>query len=121
MSGILTRNQILASSVIKRERVNVPAWGGDVWIRELTIAERDRYKVHMMRVDENGKITPALDRIAEIRVMLVEMAACDDEGQSLFQPGDVAKLGGDSDEAVEQLSTVAMRLSGLENTEPGKG
>ena len=42
----LDRDAILAQPVVlPRELVDVPEWGGDVWVRMLTASERDQLEM----------------------------------------------------------------------------
>lgn len=51
--GFLSREQILAASILKTATVDVPELGGQVMIQEMTAADRDAWEID--RLQKNGK------------------------------------------------------------------
>ena len=106
---ILTREQILSADDLKREEVVVPNWGGSVFVRSLTGAERDR--LEEQSVTRNGKTFEA--NYNNVRARLVSLAAVDESGKRLFTEADIEALGAKSAAALDLVFTVASRLNGL--------
>lgn len=97
----LNRDDILGRPVdLPREEVHVPEWGGSVWVRMLTGAERDRFE---MTVTDTQRVN--------FRARLVVMCACDERGIRLFHDGDVLALGNQPAPALVRLADVALRLN----------
>ena len=112
--AVLDRNAILQVDDLKREKVSVPEWGGDVYVRALTGDERDEYEVSMieMRPGRGGR-TEAIPKLQQIRANLVARTVCDELGNRLFKVEDVNELGAKSAAALDRLYEVAQRLSKL--------
>lgn len=107
--AILSKADILKVSDIQRELVAVPEWGGDVWVKGLTGAERGQYEKSILTI--RGKDQTI--NMAHIRAKLASLSICDEAGARLFTDADVEALDGKSAAALERVFTVAMRLSGL--------
>ena len=55
---LLSRDEILAASDLTKELVEVPEWGGSVYVRAMTGTERDSYEESVLEirpvVEESG-------------------------------------------------------------------
>lgn len=105
----LNREAILAAEDLPRELVEVPEWGGAVYVRALTGAERDQFEASI--VEQRGRDMRM--NMRNIRAKLVALTVVDEDGQRIFTDDDVAALGGKSAAALDRLFAVAQRLSGL--------
>lgn len=105
----LTREAIVAVRDIQRELVDVPEWGGEVWVRGLTAAERDAYESGMVK-NPGPNQEFVLDNI---RAKLAVKVICDENGARLFSDADVALLAEKSGSALSRVWMVARRLSGM--------
>lgn len=105
--ALLTKDAILSRDDLPRELVAVPEWGGEVYVRCLTAAERDDWEASVVQME--GNKTKA--NLANLRAKLVARTACDDEGARIFEDADVAALGAKSAAALDRLYTVAAKLS----------
>ncbi len=108
--GCLSRDAILAVEDLPREYVEVPEWGGGVWVRTMTGSERDRWERQF--VDEQGKPRKSTE-IEHLRAALVVHCVVDDNGQKLFDEADIPALGAKSGKALDRLFAVAQRLNGF--------
>lgn len=106
---VLNREAILAAEDLPRELVEVPEWGGAVYVRALTGAERDQFEASI--VEQRGRDVRM--NMRNIRAKLVALTVVDEDGQRIFTDDDVAALGGKSAAALDRLFAVAQRLSGL--------
>lgn len=102
----INRADILAANDTKTEAVECPEWGGTVYVRTITGAERDRWEV----VNEKFRDSPGT---ANIRGSLLALALCDEHGKPLFTPADAGAIGAKSAAVVDRLYDVAARLSGI--------
>lgn len=106
---MLTRDQIFAASDLTSEVVNVPEWGGEVFVRALTGDERDKFEYAMTEDRKKGKVN--------IRAALAARAICDASGARLFTDADIPALGGKSSAGLDRIFTVAARLSGITSSD----
>ena len=105
---ILTRDQILQANDLVTETVEVPEWGGSVFVKSLTGVERDQFEAAI--VELKGRDTKINMRNARAR--LVALSVVDEEGKKVFSPNDISLLGAKSAAALQRVFHVAMRLSG---------
>lgn len=105
----LGRADILGTSDLPRERVDCPEWGGCVWIRTMTSAERDSWEA--ARLERKGRrMAPSLDNL---RASLVVYCCVDEEGKRIFADDDAEALGGKSAKVLDRLFAVAQRINGV--------
>lgn len=107
--SILDRDAILARKKLKAELVEVPEWGGSVYVRELTASERDHWEGALVRLE--GKTTELTFENA--RATLAAATIVDAEGNRLFSEADIEELGRLSGKALDRVYGVATRLSGI--------
>lgn len=102
--SFLDRDRILGLADARVERVEVPEWGGHVFVRSLSVAELDRFRADGERQKASGGLHDAT-------VRLVVLAACDERGAPLFRPEDAQALRDKSVAAVERVGAAALRLN----------
>ena len=105
----LNRDDILKVSDIKIEEVEVPEWGGAVYVKGMTGSERDQFESSI--VNQRGKSHSV--NMVNIRAKLSSQAICDPDGKRLFTDADVKALGKKSAVALQRVFDVAQRLSGI--------
>ncbi len=112
--AVLSREAILAAQDIKVERVEVPEWGGHVFVRMLHGAERDRFEQSNVKVTrgKGGRVTtePAP---GNFRARLVALVACDETGKRIFADTDAADLGRKGSRALDRIVMAALALNGM--------
>jgi len=106
----LKRDDILKVQDITVEKVEVPEWGGDVYVKALTGTERDLFEASIIETHGQGK---SRVRLENIRAKLVALSACDEKGERLFSAKDAEALGKKSAAALQRVFVVVQRLSGL--------
>jgi hypothetical protein len=107
--AVLTKADILGASDIQRERVAVAEWGGEVYVKGLSGAERDRFENSIISMrGKDQKIN-----LSNIRAKLASLSICDEDGNRLFTDADVQALSRKSAAALQRVFAVAQRLSGL--------
>ena len=105
---MLTKEQILQADDLPREFVSVPEWGGDVYVRTMTGAERDAWEVEtVMEADKVNRVN--------LRARMCARCIVDDKGARLFTDKEAEKLGDKSAAALERVFSVAIRLNALSN------
>lgn len=110
---MLNRDQILEADDLTRECVEVPEWGGEVFVATMTGEARDAWEQSLV-VADGGKARASMENI---RARLVVATACDENGNRLFTEKDIPALGRKSAGALERICRVAQRLNGLTNAD----
>ncbi len=107
--GVLTKKQILEAQDLRMEEVYVPEWGGSVFVKTLTGAERDWL--------EGEAITKQGDNIMQNyrnhRARIVVACTVDEKGKSLFSYKDVEELGKKSASALDRIADAAQKFNAL--------
>lgn len=107
---MISRDEIRAHSktviTLPRETINVPEWGGEVCVREMTALERDRFERVHLASKANGDGD-------SFRARLCVATVCDDQGAPLFKAEDVEWLANGSSVVLDRVSEVALRLNGF--------
>ena len=106
---ILTKEEILQANDLVTERVDVPEWGGAVYVRGMTGLERDLYEDSIL--EQRGKNRQV--NLRNARAKLVALSVVDEAGQRMFSQTDVAALGKKNAAALQRVFNVATRLSGI--------
>ncbi len=108
----LGRDDILRKTDLPRERVEVPEWGGHVYVRTLTGDERDQWEALLLgKARKKGGEREVIMQGARSR--LAAMAICDEDGKSQFTLADAPLLGKLHAAALARVFEVGSRLSGL--------
>jgi hypothetical protein len=105
----LTREAILAVPDRTIEEVSIPEWGGKVFVRNMSGAERDQFEASLIEIRGKRQIFDMVN----VRAKLVSLSVCDEAGGLLFTEQDVRALGEKSASAIQRIFRVAQRLSGL--------
>jgi len=113
----LTRDQIFAIDDIKIEKVNIPEWGGEVWVKGFTGAERDAFEISIMEFREGKKPKLVLENM---RAKLCVMTVCDEKGNRIFKDGDIPALGKKAAKALSVIFDKAQELNGLSDEDVEK-
>jgi hypothetical protein len=106
---MLNRDDILKAQDLKTEIVPVPEWGGDVIVRGMTGAERDKFEASI--VQTKGKDQTL--NMVNIRAKLASATICDEQGKRLFSDADIVQLSAKSAQALQRIFVVAQKLSGI--------
>jgi len=83
----LTKEQILATSP-KLKEVEVPEWGGSVFIRPVTLEEQGK----LADLGAKHEKSSAALRIKHCTLSLLQWTVCDEDGKALFTGEDLAGL-----------------------------
>ena len=103
--AILNRLDILGSDDLHLEKISVPQWGGDLFVRILTAAERDAFEASV----SGGKRR----NLVNLRARLVVLTACDEKGERLFQAAAIEALGTKAAAAMDRGFGVSAALNGF--------
>lgn len=109
----LSHDDILKAEDIKKELVEVPEWGGSVWVRGMTGADRDRFEASVIEMRGTKQIL----HLDDMRAKLCSACICDEHGNLLFTQADVKALSAKSANALNRVFVIAQRLSGIGEAE----
>lgn len=104
----LTKDMILAADDCNLLKVSVPEWGGDVYIRVMTVGERDAYENEWQRKKESG--------VDDFRTKFLVRCLVDEKGNRLFDNGDVQRLATKSARVMNRVWLAAMEHNNLSDT-----
>lgn len=104
----LSKKDILEKVDLPIEEVEVPEWGGSVFVRGLNGKERDYFELSVIDQRNKGKVN-----LENIRAKLCALTICDETGEHLFSYDEVDQLAKKSGAALGRIFLVAQRLSGL--------
>ena len=104
-SVFLDKASILSAHDTPIEKVNVPEWGGHVYVKVLSGAERDRFDQSVL--DRHGKPT----NLQGARARLAAITLCDKDGRRLFSDQEINQLADKSAAAIERVCEAAMKLN----------
>lgn len=104
---MLSRDQIIKASDTRTAPVAVPEWGGDICVRVLSGAERDRLEA-AMQPDKNGR-----KNYEQFRARFAALVICDESGARLFEDKDVPALGAKSSVVLDRIMEAGMRINAM--------
>ena len=99
----LDRDTILARLDLAPVAVQVPEWGGKVYVRPMTGNERDEFE----------EMTEPGHSRRHLRARLCAATVCDSAGELLFTLDDLVRIGAKNAAALDRIFPVAARLSGM--------
>lgn len=102
----LTADQILAADDAGLLEVAVPEWGGSVFIRVMSVGERDAYERMWIGKKESG--------VDNFRTEFLSRVLCDEKGKLLFGREKVDALASKSGAVMGRLFDAAMRHNYME-------
>lgn len=105
----LTKEQILAANDLGLLEVNVPEWGGAVFIRVMSVGERDSYENDWMVNKSKG--------VDNFRSKFLQRVLCDEKGELLFTPAELPILAKKSAAVMGRLWEAAMKHNKLSDSD----
>jgi hypothetical protein len=88
----LNKTAILAAGDIKLDKVAVPEWGGDVYLKTISGIDRDQF--------EEGY---SEQKMKNFRARFLVLTLCDEKGDRLFTDAEVAELAKKSSLVLNRL------------------
>jgi hypothetical protein len=108
MKMTLTADQILSADDMGLKKLSVPEWGGDVYIRILTVGARDEYERMWIGKKETG--------IENFRSEYLARCLCNEKGELLF-PGKADQIATKSGAIVSRLFDAALAHNSMTESE----
>lgn len=116
---MLTREQILNTVDISIKEIQVPEWGGSVFIRQLSRGEQDtylkrQYSETKLKTDNKAKN----QEISAVNMYghdayLCACGICDADGKPLFKQSDVDELKKKNGAIIGRLAIEIVKFSGM--------
>lgn len=107
MSKCVTAAEILAAEDRRIKRVEVPEWGGHVYVRSLSGLEKELFS-QAVNVVRNGK---AEVNDVGLRARYLVVALCDEHKQPLFTLDQVEALGTRNTVVIDRVWKAALELN----------
>lgn len=111
MNKVLNKQDILQARDVVKEMLEVPEWGGTIYIRSISAAERGLIEEGAARFKESKGKNDTFARTFTVK--MVSMSVCDENGQRLFEDKDIALLQQKNAAVISRIAEVAQRLSGF--------
>ena len=105
---ILTKQAILSAKDLKKELIEVPEWGGSIYVRSLTGEERDKFEEEVFKASKNKKNSS----LTNMRARMTVLCAVDEDGTRLFEDADIPTLGKKSGAALNRVFAAAQKING---------
>lgn len=102
--AILNKESILAADDLPKQEVDVPEWGGTVFVRTMTGAERDEFEASLFGDDDKRTFS-------NMRARLASLTMVDEDGSRLFNSDETAELGKKSSAALDRVFSAAKDLN----------
>ena len=100
----LNKTAILAAGDIKLDKVSVPEWGGDVYLKTISGIDRDQF--------EDGYQE---QKMKNFRARFLVLTLCDEKGDRLFTDAEVAELAKKSSLVLNRLFEKAWSFNAFTN------
>ena len=114
--------EALSKVTFRRMAVDVPEWGGDALIRELSAAEVARVQqIANTAVDMATRTVKDVSALARFQAEVVVSGWIDDAGNNVLTTADVDAVLAQPSKIVALLSKEISRLSGMETPEAAEG
>lgn len=101
---VLDKAAIMAASDTKLEKVHVPEWGGDVYLKTLSGTERDTFE------DAYSQ-----EKMKNFRSRFLALTLCDKSGERLFSDDEVEVVGKKSASVINRLFEKAWSFNAFRN------
>lgn len=102
----LSKARILAANDTKLEKVPVPEWGDDVYIKTLSGTERDIFEEAY-----------SSEKMKNFRARFLVLTLCDEAGQRLFSDDEIDQLGKKSAFVINRLFEKAWSLNAFRDAD----
>ena len=106
---VLSADDIRAAADRKMQSVHVPEWGGKVFLRTISAAERDRFEIENFRQDRPN--------FENLRARFLAITLVDGDGKPLFTSKQVGKLGEKSAAVIDRLFTEAVKMNAMSRSD----
>lgn len=107
---LLSAADIFAADDLELTLVDVPEWGGSVYLRAMTGLERDTFETASLKYSN----TKDPSFLRNFRAKFVLACVVDADGKPLFKENQLDKIASKSAKVLDRLSEKIQELSGIE-------
>jgi len=101
---MLTADDILNSNDFDIKKINIPEWGGDVYIKTMSGSARDTWELYAQsEIEKTSNVN--------MRAKMCVLTLCDEKGKLLFDDKQVSNLGQKSAKALDRVYSKAVELN----------
>jgi len=109
---MLSREKLLRPDAKRRVLVVIPEWGGEVYVREFTMEEKEEVAIRSLEIVDSATGNIAHPRkMSGLKSWIVARTVIDSDGKRLFDDGDMELLAEKSSRVIERLADTATELS----------
>lgn len=102
------RQKILAARPRALEPLEVPEWDTTVWIKELTLKERDVFEKQQIIRGEDGSMS--MDTMG-LKARLIILCVCDEDGNQVFSQEDEVAVNELGAAVMEKVFSACQRVN----------
>jgi hypothetical protein len=102
-------NQIKSANDVKTRKVDVPEWGGHLFVKEFSGKQRDEFDSAVAKKSKNGVVAD----VTGLRVLMCILACCDEARNAIFSKQDADALGEKSAAVLQRIFDAASELNGM--------
>lgn len=106
---MLSRDQILGADDLEKKEVDVPEWGGSVYVRALSGKQRNQLEMIALRYSDQND----LSALENYNGLIAAWSIVDENGNRLFTDDEVGLLMEKSASALNTIVEEARELSGI--------
>jgi hypothetical protein len=110
------RDKILNAQDIKKEPVHIDEWDADLIVRGLTGKERSDIiaKATVTETNDKGEVVnTTVDQLVLLPLIIIATTTDPADGSAVFGDADRDAINDKSSSAIDKVSSVALRLSGM--------
>ena len=111
---VLSRDQILNVNDVQVQRIEVPEWGGNVYIRTFMAGEWDDFENNLVLVEDGEKKKAAFK---DYRAGFAVLVLCDEQGNKLFDKKDITLLTRKSRAALDRILAKGKALNNVSKSD----
>ena len=109
----LTREMILEANDVQSEPCEVPEWGGTVYVRVMSGAQRDVFEQWAIDRRSNG----GQQSIRDLKALMVVLSVVDAEGKPLFELKDLALIQTKNYKAIDRIFQMSDKVNKISDKE----
>ena len=115
---MLNREAILNARISNLKTIEVPEWGGSVYLRKWTGKDRNRFLEDSVKISSGGDVEVKYDKLLDNMLKAVALSLCDETGTRLFEDSeeDIALLADKEADVLQMLYDEVMALNALNST-----
>jgi hypothetical protein len=109
--AILDKTAIMEARDLELVEVDVPEWGGSVYLRPLTAKDRDYFEAEILALEQKKKSKKDGPVYDIFKARLVARALVDENGKRLFTDKEFGELSSKSAAALNRLFEECLRIN----------